>query len=574
MRARPARTWLVIFAVAGLVVAGCSGDDRNEGRSSTPTTEPAEVDPVVPGEGDVLAEVEGVGEILRGFADFGADEPEVDASEAGPVPEVEGLLEAGSGLAGEVRTSFTGALQVRLDVPEPPTGDAIPVAVHRDADGRVSIEPALWDPGASQMVVWATSFSDRWGAWFDPRNWIEEVVQVGQGTFDFVTDFVSGRTDPPGCRNDTPAWASMAVNEASSLHVCAQSNPADDGAERFELFLKSNRRTAQLVTIPSVAKDYVWTENMPDAWRRLLTALNEVDPDTNTVLLGGHAMSVGFRQPEQAIDFDVLAYQMPRTIIANPVFALVGNLPLEGTVGVMAAVAKCHSEASGIDVTRFDAIPDDTRPDVGFLEGMVRCAFEILQDPELAFGVVQEVAGAIGVSDAAVLDKINGALRSLAPTAVQIASGLAIGSTLTHLWDGIFDNLADGRIAITMAGRAPPPDDVCGAFKVVWEGEGTGFEAFFSDAEASLETGLLPSLHGPFQVGRPFTVTFLSPSGESLLRYTLSPAGYDGPDFLGGGPGGEGIPAIGESDYSLAIGVRGVAIDRDSDGTRLCQLSF
>lgn len=456
MGARVVQRVSVLCVVAALLAA-CSGGGSDKA---------AEVDRVVPAQGDVLAEVDGVGQILEGFAVFGTDDPKVTASEAGAVPNVEGVLRAGPGLDAEVATPFRGALQMRLDVPEPPTENAIPVAVHRGVDGRMSIEPALWDPAASQMVVWATLFSDRWGAWFDPRNWIEEVVQVGQGGFDFVTDFITGRTDPPGCRNDRPAWASIAINEVSSLHVCAQSNPADDRTERFELFLKSNRRTAQLVTIPSVTKDYVWAENLSDDYRRVLTSLAGVDGATNTTLLGTYAMSVGFRQPKQNVDFDVLAYQTSRIIVANPVFALLGNLPLEGTLGAMAAVAKCHAEASGIDITRFDLVPDDTRPDVGFLERMVRCAFETLQHPELAVGVVQEVAGAIGLSNFSGLDKVNGALRSLAPTAARIASGLAIGSALTNLGDGIFDNLADGRITIRLAGSTTPTKSAPGEYSV------------------------------------------------------------------------------------------------------------
>lgn len=208
-------------------------------------TQAADVDPVVPAAGRVLAEVEGVGEVLEGTAVFGAGDPKVRAAKAGPVPDMEGLLAAGPGLTAEVGSRFTGALQVRLDVPKPPTDDAIPVAVHRGTGGRVRIEPALWAPAASQMVVWATSFSDRWGAWSDPRNWAEEVSQAGQGAFDFVADFLTGRTDPPACRKDPPGWASVTTNEVSSLHVCPQSNPAADGTERFELFLKSNRQTAQ-----------------------------------------------------------------------------------------------------------------------------------------------------------------------------------------------------------------------------------------------------------------------------------------------------------------------------------------
>ena len=194
---------------------------------------------------------------------------------------------------------------------------------------------------------------------------------------------------------------------------------------------------------------------MPDWYRRILTSLAGVDPDTNMTLLGTHATSIGFRQPEFSVDFDIVSYQTTRIIIANPVFALLGNLPLDGTLGAMAAVAKCHAEASGIDITRFDLIPDDSGPDVAFLEGMVRCAFKVMQNPDLAFGIVQEVAEAVGVSSAGSLEGVKSALKSLGPTLSRLASGLAIGSTLTNLWDGIFDNLADGRVTLSLKSAGP-----------------------------------------------------------------------------------------------------------------------
>lgn len=478
---RRAGKWVAVCIAAASLAASCSwGDDDGVRSSPTTTAEAAEpdetvdADPVVPADGDVLVEVEGVGEILEGFAVFETDTPDVEASEAGSVPDLDGVLAEGPGLVGEVETPFTGALQVRLGVPEPPTDDAIPVAVHRDSDGRVSIEPALWDPGTSQMVVWVTSLSDRWGAWFDPRNWTEEVVQVEQGSSGFVADFVTGRTDPPACRDDPPGWATVSANEASSLHVCAQGSPADDGSERFELLLTSNRRAAQLVMVPSPATDYVLTENMPDDRRQLLTSLAGADANTSVTLLGALSMSVGFRQPEQGFDVEMLAYETPRIIAANQVFALLGNLPLDGTLAALAAVSQCHSEASGIDITRFDAVPDGDPPDADLLDGVVRCAFEALQHPELAFGVVQEVAGEIGMTDAAVLDDIDVALRALAPTAERIASGVAIGSTLTNLRDGILGNLADGHVTVSLTGTEPTAveTDLAGAnFGIV-----TGFD--------------------------------------------------------------------------------------------------
>jgi hypothetical protein len=242
--------------------------------------------------------------------------------------------------------------------------------------------------------------------------------------------------------------------------VCPQANPAADGTERFELFLTSNRRTAQLVTIPSpsVKKEYLWAENSPDFYQRVLTSLAGVDPGLNTTLLGTYSMSVGFRRPSKSVSFEVLAGQTSPIIIVNPVLALLGNLPLEGVLGATAAAAKCVADVSGFDVTRLDLIPDDTKPAAEFLESMVRCAFEVLQDSTLAFDVVREVAAKIGAGDAAGLAKVNEALRSIAPTARQIGRAFNVSAVLTNAWDGIFDNLADGRITVTLVPPTPPFD--------------------------------------------------------------------------------------------------------------------
>jgi len=144
----------VVLCRVAVLVAACSGGGGSDGGwSSTTTTQAADVDPVVPAAGRVLAEVKGVGQALQGSAVFGADNRKVRAAKAGPVPDMEGLLAAGPGLTAEVRSRVTGALQVRLDVPKPPSDAAIPRAVHPGADGRVRFEPALWDPATSQMVL-------------------------------------------------------------------------------------------------------------------------------------------------------------------------------------------------------------------------------------------------------------------------------------------------------------------------------------------------------------------------------------------------------------------------------------
>jgi hypothetical protein len=70
------RRVLVVFVVAALAASCSGGGGDDEARPST--TGAADVDAVVPAEGSVLAEVEGVGEILEGFAVFDADDPEGD----------------------------------------------------------------------------------------------------------------------------------------------------------------------------------------------------------------------------------------------------------------------------------------------------------------------------------------------------------------------------------------------------------------------------------------------------------------------------------------------------------------
>lgn len=112
-----------------------------------------------------------------------------------------------------------------------------------------------------------------------------------------------------------------------------QSNPADDGAEWVELFLKSNRNGLQLLALPSVTKDFVWVEDQPDWIRPVFAAFVGVDPfgggldpATNILLTGGGSMSVGFRRPEFDMDFDMRSYLTWPLIIANPVADLLGGL--------------------------------------------------------------------------------------------------------------------------------------------------------------------------------------------------------------------------------------------------------
>lgn len=440
-------TAAVLVAVA-FVAAACGGGDSDpEGRSERRPA-PAAGDGV-PADGDSLAAVDGVGEVLTGYTtDLAAT---VTATKAGKAPKIDGVLEAGPGLAVDVDGTYGGRFQVRLDVPAPPTDDAVPVVLHQLDDGSAVVEPALWDPVANQMVVWTDGFSDRWGAWYDPRNWAEEVVQVGQGAFDWTADYITGRTDPPACENNAPSWFHTTPRGMSSVHVCTKSNPAPDGAVRGEVLLKSNRSTAQVIRLPDVAKDYVWN-SQPEDLALILTGLSGVDDETNRTLLGGDSMSVGVRQPATTVNASMQAYLTPVLIVANPLFALVGNLPTDGVIGLYAASAKCVQDISGVDVLRFDLTPVTDVPD---FDDLLRCAIEALQEPELVYGMVLEAAKAVGVTTD--LPGVLDALTSIAPTFVRFATGAAIASSLVNAWDGTADQLADGTLDMTLDAPAPPP---------------------------------------------------------------------------------------------------------------------
>jgi hypothetical protein len=489
-------------------LAACSGSDEPSAVIAAPSTTEAPAPapagpPLIEVAGEVLAEVPEVGTVASGLARF--DELDVTAEEAGPAPERDGVLATGPGLAVTADGSFEGDLQVRLALPDPPSEEAMPVALHRSGDGTVTVEPVLWDPGASQAVLWTDTFSDRWGAWLDPRTWFEEVVQVGEGAVSFVANTITGRTEPPECRDDAPVWASVRTSEAASLHVCLQTSPADDGTERAELYLASNRRTAQVVTVPA-DRDDLWTDYLSEEARRLVTALAGVDPDTSTVVLGGSKMSLSFQQPVVSSEVELMTYLTTPLAVANPISALLGNLPVGAPLAALAAVASCHAEVSGIDLTRFDLTPAEPARGTELAGQLLTCALDVLAEPELAMGVVREVAGAVGLSDAASLERIDSWLHQIAPTASKVAKGLAVGVALTSVWDAVFDNLADGRATVSLTGSRPPEPEGAAAIRAAAPVEPGGYRGVDWNGTGQLITP---------QGGAP-AVAFSSPSGNII----------------------------------------------------------
>ncbi|MCO8127494.1 hypothetical protein NHL50_09770 [Acidimicrobiia bacterium EGI L10123] len=460
---------LAVAAAIAVAASACSNgddDEQTQRNEATVEAEPAAalVDddgPFAP-TGDQIVDVDAVGALYSGNV---ADVPDGITATAAPEPDpVEGILAAGPGMHVEVPGPFTGTFEIHLAIADPPTDTAIPGILHQRHDGTYVLEPGLWNPDTGTVIAGATSFSTRWAVWYDAAQWVTDAaataaqgaVTVVGGGIDFVADFVTGRTDPPPCRNDPPSWATTTFTEAASVHVCSQSN--DDGAtSRTELFLKSNRRTAQVVTVAS-GHDYLWAQDQDsDAHRKVLAWAARVEPGSNLVLLGEHEMSIGFRRPAFTMAFDTRAYQTWTLIVANPILAALGNLPAKtGTaLAVSLASYRCAQEISGIDVFSVDITPNDLGPAPEAIGKAVRCGFELIQEPELVGGIAREALGALGITgrDArAVLGQVDDAAAKLAPTAARIAAALAGGSVLTNSFDGLFDNAAEGLITTTMTG--------------------------------------------------------------------------------------------------------------------------
>jgi hypothetical protein len=407
----------------------------------------------------VLAEVPGVGSVSAGTTDPAAPPTvTVAASEPGyAVTSTAGVLSvAAKGLSIEVSGQLTGRLAVRLALPEPPPdAGAVPGVLHVGDDGAVHKEPGLYDPQTNTVVVLAAAFTDRFGAWYDPRNWVEEAVQASQGVWDFVADWMTGRTDPPPCRKNAPSWMSVSSKELSSVHVCTQSNEADDGIA--ELYLKGNRNTLQVVTVPATSKAYVWVEDQNDFLRLFMPSFAHVDPATHVVLIGGGAMSIGFPRPEFDTEFQMRVFQTWPLVVANPLAGLMGGIQGNELEALVLAAASCTQEVTGLDSLRLDVVPEGFESPQTFFGSMAKCALELVTNPEILVSGADQVLVKMGLS-ASERNKIIARARvgvdAIGPTAKKLAGALTVGGALTQAWDGVFDNLAEGLVTGRLAGTA------------------------------------------------------------------------------------------------------------------------
>ncbi len=457
--------WVVI--VASITVATACGSDDAEDDNDSGDEGAGQVGPI----GDVLVEVEGAGAIHEGAASNAAD---LDVGAEGVAPPTDGLpgdvMSLGRGLRVAVSGAPNGPLELRLQLPAEPEGGGMPAALHVRDDGTMAVQPGLYDPATNELVVWTDDFSDWFGGWWNPANWLEETIQVGQGVFDQVADWATGRTDPPACDDGEgqPDWARVATAELASVHVCLQPNE-ENGDVRAELYLKSNRNTLQLVTLPAGA-DYVWVQDQPEWMRPILVDafnvgdLDPVDGDTHVLLVGGKAMSIGFRQPEYDLSIDVLAYRSWPLAVVNPLLGLLGVVgeDAEGIEAMALAAQSCVHGVAGISIQQLDVVPEGYESRADLLQRMAGCSLELVSTPDLAIGTFDEILGEAGMAATTrnqALGRLRNGLDRLQGSASRLLRVLGRARVVANVWDHVFDSLAEGRVTVTMAGRRGPALD-------------------------------------------------------------------------------------------------------------------
>ncbi len=408
--------------------------------------------------------------VARGTANEAAFDA-ISLEPISPIPtDVDALTAArlDSGAAAATPIPLGGSVLLSIPVGPPPDDDSIPGVLHLHDDGSFVLIPAPYDADTGTVSVSVDSFSDFFGGWWSPLNWAEEAIQLTQGAVDFVADWVTGRTDPPECRNDAPGWATVTTSEAASVHVCTQSNPAEDGTERVEVFIKSNRSTMQAITLPTGA-DYVWLESQPDWFRPFsswiaadISPLSFDQSPSIVTLFGGESMSFGFTRPTVDSDVEVRAFMSEPQIVANHALGLLGGLEGDTVLLMTAATYACTAEITGIDLPSVGPPPSNVAE---ALEVGVKCGLDLLADPELLAETLKVIAEEVGADGELAAEFVRTRVpESVADLADVLLKAIDVGGAVVRVFDGVFDSVAEGQIALSLA--AVEVEDVCSDSRV------------------------------------------------------------------------------------------------------------
>jgi hypothetical protein len=328
MRLGRRRSFAIVVGF-GLIAAACSGGGNDHSSASTIVESST-------GQSDVAVTAEKAPTLvtLAGDPFEDATLAEIAASEVGLLPS--GFTTAGAGVDVTVEDGSVGE-PLRLSVPgKSPPADAVAVLLHRNDAGMWEANPAEHRDGV--YVADVSSFSPFLPGFLNPFEW-----------FDSVSDWLTGRTDPPAdCETDPYGWvADQASGPADgSFHACVRANPdPDTGVERVEVKIKSNRSMAMWISIPDHERDYLWVEGAPE-WDSYGVAITELDGGSpNRVLLGpGRTMTVGYTRPIGAgPELVFSSYQNNTTQIASLAQQYLGDL---GSLGLLAAMVVCVEGAN------------------------------------------------------------------------------------------------------------------------------------------------------------------------------------------------------------------------------------
>jgi len=411
--------FFVSFAL--LVAAGCTG--RGDGQPEPITGSGSQLTP------EASAQVRiGTGPSVS-FGD-GTDVPAIRFSEvAGDVALPVGFNRAGPPVEIDVpQATIVEPVLVSVQGREPPVG-AFPLLLHRNGAGFWESIPALFVDGRYEAE--AMSFSWYWPGWADSAaDWIGsttgKVVDAAGNVVDAGFDWVTGRTDPPEpCGSDPYPWVSSSGSPPDgAFHVCLERNPGDDGSERVEVKVKSNRAFAMWVVVPRDGADYVWIEG--SSWDLVGPVLMAfAGGPSERVLLGpGRTVTVGYRRPSAvAAQLQFFAYQDTITQLFTLLTRHVGEVNAE--LATLLATISCFDVGvEGLGEVSWDRGSDC----VGAALGATANQVELAYDRTVA-------SGRLALSDAD-----NAAFRSSVLQTERLSSTLSKLKTVAGI-------LASGRLA-------------------------------------------------------------------------------------------------------------------------------
>ncbi|WP_110004053.1 hypothetical protein [Geodermatophilus normandii] len=454
--------------MAALCLASCSGEpDDSSASSGSATAGSAAVSQDVAPDQPLELTIDGVAQLTAPAGAFTGPtrvtltpQPATAAATA----DVPGTTVAGPG----VDVTFDGPAPVQplrlvlTDVSDQPSADAIPVVLHQRHDGTWETELGEFTPDGG-IAVEATEFSSRWTAWLSaPADWVRNALSA---VADSLVDAVGGRTDPPACADDGPAWAAQA-STTTTVHDCLITNTdPDSGRVRAELQLAPNRRYYVGVHVPE-GVEYTWVQEQPAALRAALGRMFGFDPDRQVYIGPGTMTTSGAVQPAAdttltftaAVDGTSAALSFTVAVLglAADVPRVFGGQAVDPRGGLLAAAMVTLACADKIPARWSD--PNQTYE---FFRCVLGAALSNLEDTDKAFSAAVQQFG-----DRAYAQEAEDALSTRATvlrvfgTAVKVVS---LGAAVRDIWLNVveaFTQMTDeraGQVRLDLRGRSASP---------------------------------------------------------------------------------------------------------------------